>query len=466
MKRLAAQIILALVFALTLSKLFIHPIFAIDGFIKFTNPTGGETLNVGQNYTIRWDSSSNIDKVNIGYKSCDSCLDWVVFTTPNTGSYNWNVNVGNTTNTTFWLSITGYETGKGSLTSYSGKFTVNGGYKAPTSAPSNPTPPSSGGSTIIRTPSGSRRIYMLPTPTPRPTTIPTPTPIPLTLTTIHLSSTFIFEGSQTTDLTKITDPKHVEHFTIDTKYHWTMVFTEEIDLTDKKKLAMLRDMDKYWVVEWWFVWIHIEWWEVFDTPCEITVKNDNLTGFKPNIVTSETKPVVKESTPSGTPKPTGPVFKQGKSGEVVLGLTDAGKIEIKPNVQFKNKPTKPVSTDTIALTGETSHKNLLYQLMVNGQESSISADIKNDGSFPIKVPKLVEGANYIELSYKEASDSGFTKADSVSVTYKPNNMWMIIAGIGATVVLLVAGVITFIVLQKKHILHFSFKLPKKKKLEE
>jgi hypothetical protein len=81
---------------------FVASARAIDGFITITSPNGG-TFTEGDTMNITWDSSPNIDQVNIGYKSCDSCLDWVVFTTPNTKSYSWKVDVGNTTKTNFWL---------------------------------------------------------------------------------------------------------------------------------------------------------------------------------------------------------------------------------------------------------------------------------------------------------------------------------------------------------------------------
>ena len=428
--------------------LFLYPIThvqAIDGYIRFTNPTGGETLTVGQSYTIRWESSSNIDKVNIGYKSCPSCLDWVVFTTPNSGSYTWNVNVGNTTNTQFYLQITGYETGKGSLTSNSGTFTVNGGNTSNAGSTSHTTPspgPASSSNSTRSLP------FLRPTPRPTPMPTPTPTPIPLTINTIRFSSTFVFEGSQTTDLTKISDPKHVTNFTIDTKYDWTIVFTEEMDLTDKKKLAMLRDIENYWVVEWWFIWIKIEWWEVFEVPCEVTVKNNQLTGYSPILTMTETRPTEMESSSSGTQKPKSPLYKNGKPGEIVLGLTDGGKIEIKPNVQFKDKPTQPVSTDNTQLTARTSHKNLTYQLALNGQTSSISTTVTDDGSFSIIIPKLIEGANYVELSYKEASDSGYTKGDSTTIIYKPRTLWYIALGIVGFLFACVAGTLIYLFRKK------------------
>ncbi|MFH1405146.1 MAG: hypothetical protein ABIH21_03555 [Patescibacteria group bacterium] len=97
----------------------------IDGHLTVTSPNGGEVYTEDDMVTITWDASDNIDKVSIGYSHGVGHLNWVAFTAPNTGSYTWKVNVGNTTNTQFVIDIRGYETGKGSLSDKSdGWFTV------------------------------------------------------------------------------------------------------------------------------------------------------------------------------------------------------------------------------------------------------------------------------------------------------------------------------------------------------
>jgi hypothetical protein len=94
-------------------------------WVALSAPNGGETLTAGDVYRITWQSSPNIDKVTLGYKSCPSCLDWIVTNIPNTGYYDWTVNVGNTTNTQFTIEIIGYQTGYGSTIDYSdAAFTV------------------------------------------------------------------------------------------------------------------------------------------------------------------------------------------------------------------------------------------------------------------------------------------------------------------------------------------------------
>jgi predicted outer membrane repeat protein len=146
-------------------------------FVQVIQPNGGEVLNVGSVYRITWNSTSDIDKVTIGYKSCDSCLDWIANNIPNAGYYDWNVFVGNTINTQFKIYIIGYDTGVGSISDTSdNNFTV----LQPT-----PTP------TYTPTPTATR------TPTATPTATQTPTISILTLTPVE--DAYIASGSPATN---------------------------------------------------------------------------------------------------------------------------------------------------------------------------------------------------------------------------------------------------------------------------
>ena len=113
-------------------------------WLTVTSPNGGEVMTVGNVYTITWQSSPNINMVYIGYSGCTGCLNWIATGIPNTGSYNWTVNVGNTTNTQFKIEITGYETGVGSVTDDSdAPFTVLQPSTTLTSTPTNTLTPTS-----------------------------------------------------------------------------------------------------------------------------------------------------------------------------------------------------------------------------------------------------------------------------------------------------------------------------------
>ena len=110
-------------------------------WIKVTSPNGGEVMTVGDVYRITWQASSNIDKVSIGYKSCYSCLTWIVTNIPNTGYYDWTCNVGNThPKTQFTIQITGYQSGVGSDKDYSDSV-IYGACPSPLPPAHLPKPP-------------------------------------------------------------------------------------------------------------------------------------------------------------------------------------------------------------------------------------------------------------------------------------------------------------------------------------
>jgi hypothetical protein len=135
--------------------------------VTVTDPNGGEILYRGSVYRITWTSSPTINAVMLGYSTGPGSLNNITSgTIPNTGYYDWVVNVGNTVNTQFKIDITGYQTGVGSTTDQSdGFFTVL----------PQPTP------TLVPTPAPTNTPTPSPLPTPVPTAtpIPTPTPIPL-----------------------------------------------------------------------------------------------------------------------------------------------------------------------------------------------------------------------------------------------------------------------------------------------
>lgn len=443
MKKFRISLFLTSIFMAATGFLFTaKPAFAaIDGFVKVTSPSGGETFTEGDSANITWDSSNNIDKVAIMYKSDAHHGNWVAFTYPNTGSYSWTVDVGNTTNTQFYIEITGYETGKGSTTNAGGYFTV---YQKD-STPSPPPP-----STPSPTPgTASPTSFTLPTPLPqseidrigeigRQNYLKYSQPqagstAPQTLQFITWSSLFYFEGSLTTDLSKIDDPTKVENFTLDTKMNWTCTFTETLDLTDLEKIKMLQNIDDYWVVEYWFIWIKIEWWEVFEVPAEITYKNENLTTFEPTLKLTETKEEAKIEVVDTKP------------GEVKAAVTGGGKIEIAPRVEFLGDDQISTNKTAITLTAKSSHNNLDYQLKINSQEQSIEVKDFNEesGEFTLEAKDLVKGANFVELFYKQKDEENFHKADDKTIYVRSKFLlyFLIICIASLTIIiLLIAGI--------------------------
>ncbi len=444
MKRIIACILFFVLILLGFFKLAVFSLIRAEEeiWIKVTSPNGGETLRVGETYTITWQSSPNIDKVTIGYKACPSCLDWIANNIPNTGSYNWKVFVGNTTNTKFKIYVIGYWTGHGSNSDTSDSdFTVLGN-ESPTATPYiRPTTASSSttNSTTYTYPTypAEQSITNKPLPTYLPTPIVEKSPS-ATLTTIVMPSFFYFEGSTTTDLSKIKDPKNVENFTLDTIQGWTFVWTDKIDFTDPKKVKALQKCKDYWVVEYFFFWIKVEWWEVFEKPVEVTYKNENLTGFAPQLKVTELK---KE-------KKTEEVIKltSTKKGEIKAQLSESAKVEILPKVELLDEKEVKTSNAKYQLSAKTSHQNLSYKLRINGKESEVEPKDfnKESGEFKLIADNLIKGANFVQLFYKEKDKPDFLLAGEKTVFYQPNYLKNVLITVGiilSGIIFIVSGII-------------------------
>jgi hypothetical protein len=87
----------------------------INSWITVNTPNGGEILTPGDIYSITWQSSADIDLVDIliGYRyTCDGCpldwnLEWSEGLVPNSGSYDWTVQVDDVANKEFIVLLQG-----------------------------------------------------------------------------------------------------------------------------------------------------------------------------------------------------------------------------------------------------------------------------------------------------------------------------------------------------------------------
>lgn len=110
--------------------------------LTVTSPNGGEVLNTGQTYRITWNSTSNINKVTLGYSFGPNSLNWIADNIPNIGYYDWSVNAYYPTDMQVKIEVDGYSINSGQVSDQSDNFFT----------------------------------VLAPTPTPSPTETPTPTP--------------------------------------------------------------------------------------------------------------------------------------------------------------------------------------------------------------------------------------------------------------------------------------------------
>jgi hypothetical protein len=431
-----------------------------DIWVKVTSPNGGETLEVGKNYTITWDSSDNVDKIMLGWSWGPGSLNWIATQLPNTGSYNWNVNVGNTTRTQFKIRVIGYYTGHGSDSDESDNyFTVKG------TQASSPTPQPSPSETVQTSPFPSTYSSSQTSPSPTNSIAPQPPPTPkpaTSLDTINLDEEFVFEGSKTTNLKEVEDPLNVKDFTLDTQKGWTIVYDESLNLTNPEKISALQNITEYFIIEVWFIVITVDWWQAFPEPIELTYEDKNLTGFEPNLeITAETEEE-KE-----TIKNTKVLVKQAKDGEVKASLNGPGKIEIQPKVELLGDKEITTSKTSYTLEAKTSHKDLDYQLKVNGREQDVKIENfdPSDGKFIFKASSLTPGSNFIQLYFKTKEKTDYKLAGEKTIYVKQNSFKNIALIIGSLFVLCFV-IIGFIFLEQHFNLSKNIKKTVNKKVNK
>ena len=151
--------------------------------IHLLTPNGGETIYVGQQHTIRWDSHPSIEKVTLYLEPQYEAAQLIVNTIPNTGSYTWTVPDAYVYRHNFHVKVYGL-TPSSTGTIYSEDssdnwFTI--------SYPSTPTPLATATplSTTIPTPTNQ-----IPTATPT-LDIPKPNNVPPTISTGSLPIAFV-----------------------------------------------------------------------------------------------------------------------------------------------------------------------------------------------------------------------------------------------------------------------------------
>jgi hypothetical protein len=93
-----------------------------------TMPQGGETWQKEQTYRIEWEQK-NVDMITLGYSSCPSCLDWIVYNQPvaftaTGGAFDWSVPSHIPAGSNYKIKLIAYHTGIGSVMVESGTFSV------------------------------------------------------------------------------------------------------------------------------------------------------------------------------------------------------------------------------------------------------------------------------------------------------------------------------------------------------
>lgn len=78
--------------------------------VRITYPNGGETFTEGNQVNITWEATGIFSSFVLAYSDCPSCAGTIASVNGFSRSYNWKVDVGNTSNTQFKIWIISYPT--------------------------------------------------------------------------------------------------------------------------------------------------------------------------------------------------------------------------------------------------------------------------------------------------------------------------------------------------------------------
>lgn len=138
--------------------------------LTVTAPNGGETLLVGQRYPITWTSTHNFSRIDIYYLSVAGYSAGIATYVPDTGTYDWTVDVSQVpSDTQFKIGMVGTSGTTTVFEKSDNYFTVVTPIPTPTPTP---TPAPTPTSTPSPLPSPTATIKPTPTSTPQPTLKP------------------------------------------------------------------------------------------------------------------------------------------------------------------------------------------------------------------------------------------------------------------------------------------------------
>ena len=192
----------------------------------------------------------------------------------------------------------------------------------------------------------------------------------------------------TTDLSNIDDPSQVDNFTLDWYEEGWVMWTETIDLSTPEAVAALDNLDEYVIIDSWFFYMEWEFWAIWETPVEVTLRN-------PEVVAA---PVIyKDGKPADVGEVT--VVKNEEGGsEIKFTAKEGGKYEVKNAIVIDNAPVASTNKETYKLSGYVTDPKTKLVLTVNGQVmgDTIVAD-PITGRFE-KVLDVILGNNNIALA--------------------------------------------------------------------
>ncbi len=209
---------------------------------------------------------------------------------------------------------------------------------------------------------------------------------------VLINELFYQEGSQTTKLTEINDPAHVENFTLDLLDKVKVVFKEPIDLSNPDAVDYIANLADYATFDYLYFWDNYEFMSFFNVPLELTFY-DLPYVWDPDILKDDQfilKPEELENFHSAIvdDKP-----------QISFIIREFGSYRVVPHLELYIADNQEISQENNVanFSGRISDPKAIIKISLNGQDLEDlhpKIDAKTgEFSFPLE---LAEGTNLIQ----------------------------------------------------------------------
>lgn len=214
-----------------------------------------------------------------------------------------------------------------------------------------------------------------------------PTTTTDSITKVVLPSIFTKKGSETTDLSKIKDPKNVKNLTLEVVGKGKIVFKDPVDLSAKKTIAAFEQLNKYLIIGSGYVDLSSKILSALDKKATIVMYE--LTHlFEPEVLIDGKK---------DTKKVVSNVVYDEKTGTLTFDVAHFSKIVAVPKIELLEPAVDKVENPNALIKGRVSDPNATLTARFNEQDiESINVDLKS-GEFTLEGVIFREGENFLTI---------------------------------------------------------------------
>lgn len=265
------------------------------------------------------------------------------------------------------------------------------------------------------------------------------------ITKVKLPSTFTQEGSKTTDLSKIKDPKKVTGLVLDVVGKGTIKFNETVDLSANKTIAAFEKLNDYLKVQNGIVNLNSKTLSALNKKATITMYKLKHK-FTPEVLVDgkkDAKGVVKN------------LKYDTKTGTLTFDVDHFSKFEAAAKFEIISPASSEITDSNTVVKVKVSDPETTVTGSFNGVELARMAPDKETGEFTLEKLSFNQGENTLKLSGK--SKLGAVASLTVKFIFgqevpieKPDKTKLLInVALGTLIFLGLAATIGYLVYKKR-----------------